>query len=406
MVKLVLAYSGGLDTSVALHWLLNKGYEVATYTADLGQEQDFKETLKRARSIGASVAIAEDLKEEFVTDYVFPAIKANAKYERLYLLGTSLARPLTAKGQVEYAKRIGATALSHGATGKGNDQVRFELAYRYLYPEAEIIAPWKMPEFFERFQGRDDMIEYAQQHEIPVKATHSKPYSSDDNLMHISHEAGILEDPQTRPPEDMFQLTVSPKAAPDEETVLDIYFENGRPVKVVGQNNRIKASSPVHIMEYLNVVAGANGVGRLDMVEDRYVGMKSRGVYETPAGTVLHIAHRDLEGITMDKEVMKIRDTLSDVFAERVYSGYWFSPEMDYLRQIMDASQDYVTGVVSVALYKGTATVIGRSSPLSLYNPGIASMHEAGRYDPTNARGFIDVNAVRLQADARRRERS
>jgi len=401
--KVVLAYSGGLDTSIILGWLIDKGYDVIAYMADLGQDADFNAAKKKALRQGASAAEIVDCKGEFVKDYVFPAIRANAKYEGRYLLGTSLARPLIAEKQVEVARKHKATVLSHGSTGKGNDQVRFELAYLTLYPKAKIYSPWKDPEFLAKFEGRNDMIDYAKAKGIPISQTKKDPWSSDDNIMHISYEAGMLEDPSARPFERMFQLTASPEKAPNKETVVDIYFEKGNPVKVVDKTNKVTKTGALALFAYLNKVAGKNGVGRLDMVESRYVGMKSRGVYETPAGTVLHTAHRDLEGLTMDREVMLIRDSLSPRFAERIYSGFWFSPEMDFLRGIMDLCQGKVSGKVSVALYKGNVTVIGRSSKNSLYDEKVASMDIAGGYDPTKARGFIDITALRLMTWARKK---
>ncbi|MDQ1278953.1 MAG: argininosuccinate synthase [Thermoproteota archaeon] len=396
--RLVLAYSGGLDTSVILKWLLEKGYEVITFTANLGQADDFEATKKKALKIGASKAIVEDLRKEFITDYIFPAIKANAKYEGRYLLGTSLARPLTAKAQILLAKEEEATILAHGSTGKGNDQVRFEFAYRTLYPQARIIAPWKDPEFLSRFKGRDDEIEYAKANGIPVSVTKKDPWSTDDNILHISYEAGILEDPSLRPPETMFRMTTAPKEAPDKETVLEIEFKKGIPICIRNLNDEKEEHTPLGLFAYLNEVAGKNGVGRIDMVENRFVGMKSRGVYETPAGTVLQAAHRDLESITLDREVMYIKDFITPMFARAVYFGYWFSPEVEYMMKMVDESQENVTGKVRISLFKGNADIIGRESPISLYDPELASMHKEGEYDPTKARGFIDVSAIRLQA--------
>lgn len=396
--KLVLAYSGGLDTSVILKWLLEKGYEVIAFTANLGQADDFEAIKKKALKIGASKAIVKDIREEFIKDYIFPAIKADAKYEGRYLMGTALARPLTAKAQILVAKEEDATILAHGATGKGNDQVRFELAYRTLYPQAKIIAPWKDLEFLSKFKGRDDEIEYAKAHGIPVPVTKKEPWSMDDNIMHISYEAGILEDPSLRPPETMFRMTTSPKDAPDKETVLQIEFEKGVPVTIRNLDDGTEKTTPLELFVYLNDVAGRNGVGRIDMVENRFVGMKSRGVYETPAGTVLHVAHRDLEGITVDREVMYVKDLITLMFARAVYFGYWFSPEVEYMMKTINQSQENVTGNVRIALFKGNVDVIGRESPRSLYDPELVSMHTEGEYDPTKARGFIDVAAIRLQA--------
>lgn len=396
--KLVLAYSGGLDTSVILKWLLERGYEVISFTANLGQADDFEAIKKKALKIGASKAIVRDIREEFIKDYIFPAIKANAKYEGRYLMGTALARPLTAKAQILVAKEEDATILAHGATGKGNDQVRFELAYRTLYPQAKIIAPWKDLEFLSKFKGRDDEIEYAKAHGIPVPVTKKEPWSMDDNIMHISYEAGILEDPSLRPPETMFRMTTSPKDAPDKETVLQIEFEKGVPVTIRNLDDGTEKTTPLELFVYLNDVAGRNGVGRIDMVENRFVGMKSRGVYETPAGTVLHAAHRDLESITVDREVMYVKDLITLMFSRAVYFGYWFSPEVEYMMKTINQSQENVTGKVRIALFKGNADVIGRESHFSLYDPELVSMHTEGEYDPTKARGFIDVAAIRLQA--------
>ncbi len=407
--KLVLAYSGGLDTSVILVWLKKKGYDVVTYTADVGQPGINLEKIKRkALKTGASEAFVYDLKEEFVTNYIFPAIRANATYEGRYLLGTSLARPLIAQKQVELAKEIGANILSHGSTGKGNDQVRFELAYLTLAPECKIYAPWKEQDFLRKFKkGRDDLIAFARKNKIHIDQSKKNPWSNDDNLMHISYEAGILENPNTRPPERMFKITKSPQKAPNKETIFGIKFNEGNPVAVVDSKNKyfLCASDPLNIVKYLNKVAGENGVGRLDMVESRYVGMKSRGVYETPAGTLLHVAHEDLEALTLDREIIKMNQHTSIDLGERIYSGHWFSPEREAMQKSIDATQKFVTGQVNLALYKGNVTIIGRTSPCSLYDEGIASMHEAGNYDPTKARGFIDINAGRLQASEKRNKK-
>jgi len=396
--KVVLAYSGGLDTSVILKYLVNKGYEVIAYTCNVGQ-QDFDEEKirEKALNIGASKFYSVDAREEFLNDYVFLAIMANAKYEGRYLLGTALSRPLIAKHQIEIAKKENAKILSHGATGKGNDQVRFELAYLTLAPEMKIYAPWKDKEFLDKFKGRDDLIEYAKKNNIPVKSTKDDPWSTDENLMHISYEAGILEDPMEEPLERMFQMTVSPKNAPDKETRIEIDFNDGVPVEVRNLEDGTVKKDALNLFYYLNEIGGKNGIGRLDIVESRYIGMKSRGVYESPAATILHIAHRDIEGITMDREVMKIRDMLIPIFAEKIYCGYWFSPEMEILRKFFISTQKYVTGTVKISLYKGNVNVIGRNSKFSLYDKKLVSMHEKGKYEPEKARGFIDINALRLQ---------
>jgi argininosuccinate synthase len=396
--KVVLAYSGGLDTSVILKWLIDKGYEVVAYVADVGQEDDFKEVEKKALAIGALKVYIIDLKKEFVTDYIFPSIMANAVYEGRYLLGTSLARPLIAKYQIRIAEKEHAEFVAHGATGKGNDQVRFELSYYAQNPKIKVIAPWKTQEFLDQFKGRTDMLKYAEKNNIPVKATVKKPYSEDDNLMHISHEAGILEDPAFKPDADMFSKIVIPQKAPDKETSLEIHFKDGIPVKVVNKKAKISLTDPLELFIYLNKVGGENGIGMLDMVENRFVGIKSRGVYETPAGTILLHAHMDIEGIAMDREVMRLRNMLSPVFAEIVYNGFWFSPEMEFLRAAIDKSQELIDGVVYLTLYKGNIIIDGRESPSSLYDKELSSMDIAGGFDQKDSAGFIKINAIRLMA--------
>jgi len=402
--KIVLAYSGGLDTSVILKWLIDKGYDVIAYVADVGQSEDFEAVRKKALSVGASKVYIEDLKKEFVTDFIFPTIKANAAYENRYLLGTSVARPLIAKRQVEIAEIEKSNIVSHGATGKGNDQVRFELTYMAFKPDIKIIAPWKDSEFLAKFEGRDDLIRYSKEHNIPTKATAEEPWSSDPNLMHISYEAGELEDPKLKPRETMFEMTVAPQKAPDKEIELEIGFKDGIPIKVTCDN--IVKQASLELYAYLNEIGGKNGVGRVDIVENRYVGIKSRGVYEAPAATILHVAHRDLEGITMDREVMRLRDMLMPKYAELIYYGYWYSPEAEFLRAAFDQSQENVTGKVRLQLYKGNVTVIGRESPFSLYDDALASMHLQGGYDQRDARGFININALRLKLYARRKKLS
>jgi len=401
--KVILAYSGGLDTSVILQWLLDKGYEVVAYIADVGQKENYEEAKKKALDMGASKVYIEDLRKEFVEDFIFPGIKANAIYEGKYMLGTSFARPLIAKRHIEIAEKEGTKIVSHGATGKGNDQVRFELTYMTLMPDVEIIAPWKNQEFLDEFRGRTDMLEYAKKKNIPVKATVKKPYSSDPNLMHISYEAGELEDPKFRPKEDMFEMTVSPKEAPDKETKISVEFEKGVPVNVKGPDGVVK-TNPVEILEYLNKIGGENGIGRIDLVENRFVGMKSRGVYETPGCQILRVAHLDLEGITMDREVMHMRDMLTPKYSELVYNGFWYAPEMEFLMAAMDKAQENVSGKVHLSLYKGNVMPIGRESPNSLYNEKIASMDVHGGYDQKDAIGFIKLNALRLKAWAMRKK--
>jgi argininosuccinate synthase len=396
--KVVLAYSGGLDTSVILKWLIDKKYDVIAYVADVGQDDDFEEVKAKALKIGASKVYIENLQEEFVTDYIFPAIKANAMYEGRYLLGTSLARPLIAKKQIEIAHLEKAAYVSHGATGKGNDQVRFELAFYALDPRIKVLAPWKMREFLDQFKGRTDMLKYAEDKKIPVKASLKKPYSEDDNLMHISHEAGILEDPKYKADKDMLVKMVPPQHAPDKETHLEIHFKDGIPVKVINKDDGTVKDKPLELFIYLNKIGGANGIGLLDMVENRFVGIKSRGVYETPAGEILIKAHMDIEGIAMDREVMRLRNMLSPVFSEIVYNGFWFSPEMDFLMAAIKKSQELIDGIVYLTLYKGNVIVDGRESPSSLYNKELSSMDIEGGFDQKDSEGFIKINAIRLMA--------
>lgn len=387
--KIVLAYSGGLDTSVILKWL-KETYEcpVVAYAADLGQAEEIDGIREKALNTGADDVIIDDLKEEFVRDFVWPALRANAVYESTYLLGTSLARPLIARGQVEVARRVGADAVSHGATGKGNDQVRFELAYMALDPGLKIIAPWRTWDF----RGREDLMDYARSKGISVPVTKKKPYSSDRNLLHISFEGGILEDTWAEPPEDMFVLSVSPEKAPDKPTYLEIEFKEGNPVSVNGET-----MSPANLLAHLNDLGGRNGVGRVDMVENRYVGMKSRGVYETPGGTILRVAHIAMESITVDREVMHIRDGLIPRYSDMIYNGYWFSPEREMLQVLIDETQKNVNGVVRIKLYKGNCIVVGRKSRSSLYDSDFATFEEDGVYRQKDAEGFIRLNGLRLK---------
>jgi argininosuccinate synthase len=399
--KVVLAYSGGLDTSVILKWMLEQGYEVVAYLADVGQQEDFNAAKEKALKVGASKVYIEDLKTEFVTDFIFPAFSANAVYEGRYLLGTSLARPLIAKRQIEIAEKEGADFVGHGATGKGNDQVRFELGYFALNPGIKVLAPWKMRNFLDKFQGRSDMLAYADLHGIPVTATKKKSYSEDENLLHISHEAGILEDPAAICPEEVYSRTASLETAPDKADIIELTFKNGMPVKVENKTDGTVKAEPLALFQYLNALGSKHGIGRLDMVENRFVGIKSRGVYETPGGTILLNAHRDLEGITMDREVMKIRDTLSLKVAELIYNGFWFSPEMDFLMNAIRKSQENVEGVVTMKLLKGAAYAAARTSGKSLYNMNLSSMDEEGGFNQQHSEGFIKINAMRLEADFR-----
>lgn len=387
--RVVLAYSGGLDTSVILKWL-SETYrcEVVAFLADLGQEEDLEGFRRKAERLGAARVYVEDLREEFVGDFVYPALRANAVYEGGYLLGTSLARPLIAKKQLEIAVKEGADAVAHGATGKGNDQVRFELTYLALSPHINIIAPWREWQF----RGRQDLIDYAVAHHIPVPATREKPYSTDRNLFHTSYEGGVLEDPWMEPDEKMFQMTQAAQNAPDASQYLDIEFELGNPVAVDGER-----MSPAALLTRLNAIGGTHGVGRVDMVENRFVGMKSRGVYETPGGTILHMAHRAIESLTMDREVLHLRDSLIPKFAELIYYGFWYSPEMDLLRQFMDEAQRHVTGTARLKVYKGNCWVVGRQSSTSLYHPAFATFEADSVYRQGDAEGFIRLNALRLR---------
>ena len=387
--KIVLAYSGGLDTSVMLRWLKdNYGCEVVCYCADVGQGAEMEGLEAKALETGASKLYIEDLREEFVREYVWTAVKANAVYEGVYLMGTSLARPVIAKRQIEIAQKEGADAVAHGATGKGNDQVRFELTYYALQPNIKVIAPWREWDF----KGRTDLIEYAKQHKIPITATAEKPYSTDANLMHISYEGGILEDPWAEPPENIFQLTRSPEDAQSEAQHIVLSFERGEPVAIDGEK-----LGPVGLLESLNKLGGKHGIGRVDVVENRFVGMKSRGVYETPGVTILQAAHRALESITLDREVMHLRDSLGVKFAESVYYGFWFAPEFRLMRNMIDETQLNVTGDVRVKLYKGNVIVLGRRSPHSLYDESVATFEADTVYNQRDAEGFIKLNALRLR---------
>ena len=387
--KIVVAYSGGLDTSVILTWLKETyGCEVVTFTADLGQGEELSGIKEKARKTGASKAYVEDLQEEFVKDYVFPALQGNAVYEGGYLLGTSLARPLIAKHLVRIAQKEGADAIAHGATGKGNDQVRFELAAYALNPGIKVVAPWREWDL----NSREALIAYAKKHGIPVPVTQERPYSCDRNLLHISFEGGILEDPWSEPPDDMFVLSVSPEKAPDRSEVMEIDFLDGIPISLNG-----KSLSPATLLAELNRLGGEHGIGRLDMVENRFVGMKARGVYETPGGTILHAAHKAMESITMDREVMHLRDSLVPKYAELIYNGFWFSPEMALLMKTMKEAQAGVTGTVRIKLYKGNCMILGRKSEQSLYDPDYATFEADQVYDQKDAEGFIKLNALRLR---------
>ncbi|MDA8171227.1 MAG: argininosuccinate synthase [Nitrospiraceae bacterium] len=388
-MKIVLAYSGGLDTSVAIRWL-KEAYkaEVIAFCADLGQGEELGGLRAKAKKAGASKLYIEDLREEFVREYVYPMLRANAVYEGAYLLGTSIARPLIAKKLIEIAGKERAECVAHGATGKGNDQVRFELASYALKPDIKIIAPWRQWPF----KSRRSLIEYASMHGMPVTATKEKPYSTDRNIFHISYEGGILEDPWAAPPPDMYTLALPPEKAKDRPEYIEVEYENGNAAGLDG-----KRLSPLEMMVSLNRIGGRNGIGRVDLVENRYVGMKSRGVYETPGGTVLHAAHRAVESITMDREALHMRDALIPKYAQLVYNGFWFSPERKLLQKLMDECQQDVTGTARLKLYKGGCLVVGRKSPKSLYNPELATFEEEAIYDQKDAEGFIKLNALRLR---------
>ncbi len=394
--KVILAYSGGLDTSILVKWLAEEyGCEVVAYTADVGQQEELDGLEAKAKKTGASKIYIEDLREEFARDFVFFAVKANAVYEGTYLLGTSIARPLIAKRQMEIALMEHADAVCHGSTGKGNDQVRFELTYYALAPHIKVIAPWREWSF----SSREDLIDYAKKHGIDVPVSKAKPYSMDRNLMHISYEGGVLEDPWNEPDESMFRLTVSPEAAPDKPRYVEIDFEDGAPIRIDGRE--MKAHE---IIDFLNKVAGENGIGRIDIVENRFVGMKSRGVYETPGCTILHVAHRAIESITMDREVMHLRDSLITKVSELIYYGFWYSPEMEALRAFTEQAQKGVTGTVRLKLYKGNTIVAGRKSDRSLYKQDFATFDKDAVYDQSDASGFIRLNALRLRIRAMQNE--
>jgi argininosuccinate synthase len=387
--KIVLAYSGGLDTSVIIKWLKEKyGCEIIAFAADVGQGQELDPVREKALATGASKVYIEDLREEFVKDYVFPMLRSNAFYEHNYLLGTSISRPLIAKEQMRIANKEGADGVSHGSTGKGNDQVRFELAYHTLNPEITIVAPWREWDL----NSRTALIDYAVDHGIPVPVTKAKPYSMDRNMFHISYEGGVLEDPWEGPDDSMFLLSTSPEKAPDKPTIIEIQYEAGNPVAVNGEK-----LSPAKLLERINQYGGENGIGRIDIVENRFVGMKSRGIYETPGGTILHQAHRAIESITLDREVTFLRDSLIPSYARMIYNGFWFSPERKLIQQTVDQSQIHVTGEVRLKLYKGNCTVMGRKAEKSLYNQNIASFEDNHGYSQNDADGFIKLNALRLK---------
>jgi argininosuccinate synthase len=389
MPKIVLAYSGGLDTSVAIKWLKETYQaEVIAFCADLGQNEDLEAVRKKALATGASKVYVEDLRDEFAKDFVWPMLRANAVYEGTYLLGTSIARPLIAKKQIEIARKERAFAVAHGATGKGNDQVRFELGYYGLKPDIKVISPWREWDL----NSREALIDYAKKNGIPVPVTKKKPYSTDMNMLHISYEGGILEDPWAEPPDDMYTMMVAPEKAPNKPSYVEIEYEKGDPIAING-----KKAKPSKLLEKLNAMAGLNGIGRLDLVENRYVGMKSRGVYETPGGTVLHAAHRAVESLTLDREVLRLREQLIPEYAKLVYNGFWFSPEREALQVFMDNLQKRVSGVARLKLFKGSVSVVGRKSDVSLFSPAHATFEADAVYNQADAEGFIKLNALRLR---------
>ncbi|KAK2152116.1 hypothetical protein LSH36_339g02003 [Paralvinella palmiformis] len=394
----LLAYSGGLDTSCILKWLQEKGYDVVTFTADIGQEEDFDAARVKAEKLGAKQVVIQDLRREFCEEFISVGIQANAIYEDRYLLGTALARPCIARAMVKVAKNEGIRYISHGATGKGNDQIRFELACYALYPEVKIISPWRLPEFYTRFKGRSDLFEYAKENGIPLPITLKAPWSIDANLMHVSYESGILEDPKNKAPDTLYEMTTDPEKAPDKPEKLEIEFRTGIPIRVKNLADGTEKSDALGLYLYLNELGGRHGIGRIDIVENRFLGMKSRGIYETPAGTILREAHLDIENLTMDRELRKIKHQLSVEFSQQVYRGLWYSPECTFIRQCIEKSQEGIDGTVYCKLYKGHVYITGRESPLSLYNQELVSMDVQGEYNPEDAAGFITITALRSKS--------
>ncbi|KAJ8095108.1 argininosuccinate synthetase [Marasmius tenuissimus] len=396
--RVLLAYSGGLDTSCILAWLIEQGYEVYAFMADVGQEEDFAAAEKKALKVGAKKFFLEDLKREFVTELIYPAVQANCIYENVYLLGTSLARPVIARGMMAVAEKEGCDFVSHGCTGKGNDQVRFELAFYGLKPDIKVIAPWRIPEFYNRFAGRKALLEYAAEKSIPVTQTVAKPWSTDENLFHISYEAGILEDPNTTPPADMWKLTTSPEDAPQTPERISIEFKAGLPVKVTVADTGKTYTDPVDIFLTLNDLARKHGIGRIDIVENRFIGVKSRGCYESPGATILRAAHVDLEGLTLDRNVRALRDQFLTIELSKIlYNGHFFTPEREFITSAIPASQRTVNGVVRIKLYKGNVVIEGRESDEILYDAVQSSMDELGGFEPTDTTGFIQIESIRIK---------
>ncbi|XP_059608941.1 argininosuccinate synthase [Phlebotomus argentipes] len=393
----LLAYSGGLDTSCILLWLLEKGYDVVCLIADVGQDEDFEAARRKALKIGAKEVVVAQVKEDFVVNYIFPAVAMGLLYERRYLLGTSLARPCISAALVECAKQRGIRLISHGATGKGNDQVRFELSGYALLPDIQVIAPWRIDEFCQRFQGREDLLTYAQANGIEVEATPKAPWSMDANFMHISYESGVLENPNHVAPESLYKMTVGPSQWPDKPTILEVEFAKGLPVAVINATDKKRVTDPVAILDLLNRIGGQNGVGRIDIVENRFVGLKSRGVYETPGVKILFEAHLDLELVCLDREVLRLKSYLCDRMADFVYNGFWFSPEGVFARRCLEQSQEHVSGRVTMEIFKGVARPIARRAVRGLYNEELVSMNVHGGYTPASAGGFIEIHSIRLK---------
>ncbi|XP_055344775.1 argininosuccinate synthase-like [Paramacrobiotus metropolitanus] len=397
----ILAYSGGLDTSCILVWLIEQGYEVIAFLADIGQEENFDAARTKALKLGAKKVIVEDVKKDFVESYIWPWLQSSALYEGRYMLGTSLARPCISAKLVEIAIAENASYFAHGATGKGNDQVRFELCCYALHPKLKVIAPWRQKEFYSRFRGRQDLMAYAAERGIPVPVSPKQPWSMDANLMHISYEAGVLEDPAQPPPPDLCQMTVNPENAPDKPDRLTISFRNGIPVAVVAEDTNVTYTGSLELFQFLNQIGGQHGIGRIDVVENRFIGMKSRGVYETPGATILFLAHQDLELLTMDREVRYLKQQLAEQFVRMIYNGFWYSPESRYVQECIAASQKSVCGWVKVNLYKGHVQILARHSDVPIYNKDLVSMDVQGNYEPADADGFIKINALRLKESAR-----
>ncbi|KAI4482719.1 hypothetical protein M0804_008572 [Polistes exclamans] len=395
--KVVLAYSGGLDTSCILLWLKENGYDVIVYVANIGQEEDFDALREKALKIGAKKVVIEDLRRIFVTSYVWPAIACGLRYEGRYLLGTSIARPCISDGLIRTAKAERASIVAHGATGKGNDQVRFELSCYSLYPEIEILAPWRKREFYTRFSGRPDLLEYAHKNGIPVSATPKEPWSTDANLLHISYESGILENPAEQAPIELCKMTTNLENCPNQPEEIEIVFIKGYPSSVKNLDNGYVIDNPLEIIVYLNEIGGKHGVGRIDIVENRYIGLKSRGIYEAPGSKILYEAHEDLEIYILDREILRIKSYLAEKMSDYVYNGFWFSPECDFVRESIERSQKYVTGMVRLKLCKGSVSILGRSSDVSLYNKNLVSMDKQGDFQPEDVEGFIRTQALRLK---------